>query len=251
MSRLTSFAAMAAAALSLSACAVTNDLENVPEPMGRFLLGHTVTVVDQPEIGPFSRQATDEAWQAAINFAMDERFGRYDGDKYFHIATKVDGYALAMIGVPIVLTPKSVLIASVTIWDDEKGEPVTEDPEIFTVSEELSPDALIGTGLTKTADEQMLSLARSLAKVVHAYMLENVEWFGDASLMDPETTSAGRPAPTAGTVPAQFARVVEGEEGAVLEGGEEVGGTSSGVVADTPTTSETTTTGTTTVESGS
>lgn len=251
MPRLTTFAALAAAALSVSACANTDDLAQVPEPMGRFLLGHTVTVVEEPEIGPFSREATDEAWETAINFAMEERFGRWDGDKYFHIATKVDGYALAMIGVPVVFTPKSVLIASVTIWDDEKGAPVTDDPKIFTVSEELSPEALIGTGLTKTADEQMLSLARSLAKSVQEYMMENIAWFGDASLMDPATTSAGTPAATAGTVPPQFARVKEGAEGAVLEGGEEVGGTSSGVRSETPGGVETTTIGTTVVESSS
>jgi hypothetical protein len=191
-----------------------------------------VTVVEEPEIGPFSREATDEAWEAAIDFAIEERFGRYDGDKYFHIATKVDGYALAMIGVPLIFTPKSVLVASVTVWDDEKGAPINEEPEIITVSEELGFDQLIGTGLTKTADEQMLSLARSLAKSIHTWMLENPEWFGDASLMDPETTSAGRPAPTAGTIPPQFARVEEGEDGATLSGGAEVGGTSSGVKTD-------------------
>lgn len=247
MFRPTTFAALAAAALGLSACAVTNDLATEPEPMGRFLLGHSVTVVEKPEIGPFSREATDEAWETAINFAMEERFGRYDGDKYFHIATKVDGYALAMIGIPVVFTPKSVLIASVTIWDDEKGQPITDEPEIFTVSEELSPEQLIGTGLTKTADEQMLSLARSLAKSVHKWMLDHPEFWGDASLMDPATTSAGKPAATAGTIPPQFARVKEGE----LEGGVEVGGTSTGVVSETPGGVETTTSADMIVESSS
>lgn len=251
MPRLTTFAALAAAAFSVSACAVTDDLAKVPEPMGRFLLGHTVTVVEEPEIGPFSREATDEAWETAINFAMQERFGRWDGDKYFHIATKIDGYALAMVGVPIVFTPKSVLIASVTIWDDEKGRPVDEEPKIFTVSEELSAEALIGTGLTKTADEQMLSLARSLAKSVQTYMMENIEWFGDASLMDPATTSAGTPAATAGTIPPQFARVQEGAEGATLEGGQEVGGTSTGVRSETPGEVDTMTTESMVIESSS
>lgn len=127
MSRLMTPIAALAAALTLSACATTDDLGKVPEPMGRFLLGHSVTVVEKPEIGPFSREATDEAWEEAINFAMEERFGRYDGDKYFHIATKVDGYALAMVGIPLVFTPKSVLVASVTVWDDEKGEKITKN----------------------------------------------------------------------------------------------------------------------------
>lgn len=199
--------ALGAAAFALSACEVTTDLAKVPEPMGRFLLGHAVAVADGPEVGPLSRKASDEAWEEAVKFALEERFGRYDGDKYFHISVVVEGYALAMTGVPLVATPKSVLIASVLVYDDEQGgKPLMEEAEVFTVSEELSPDQLIGTGLTKTADEQMLSLARSLAKTIHAYMLKNKEWFGDASLMDPNTTSAGRPAPTAGTVPEQFTR---------------------------------------------
>ena len=37
------------------------------------------------------------------------------------------------------------------------------------------------------------SLAKNLAKQVQDWMLDNPEWFGDASLMDPATTSAGRP----------------------------------------------------------
>ena len=249
---MTPLTALAAAALALSACTTTNDLADVPEPLGRFLLGHAVTVVEEPEIGPFSREATDEAWEEAINFAMNERFGRYDGDKYFHIATKVDGYALAMVGIPLVFTPKSVLVASVTVWDDEKGMKINEEPEIFSVSEELSVEALIGTGLTKTADEQMLSLSRALAKNVHGWMLENPDWFGDASLMDPETTSPGKPAATAGIIPPQFARVEKGEDGAELVGGEEVGGTSTGVKSEVEGSGSTMTTdGETTTESSS
>ena len=69
--------------------------------------------------------------------------------------------------------------------------------------------------------------------------------------MDPATTSAGKPAETAGTVPAQFARVKTGDDGAVLEGGTEVGGTSSGVRSETPAQTSTTTTGEMTVESSS
>lgn len=94
----------------------------------------------------------------------------------------------------------------------------------------------------------MLSLSRALAKRVHQWMLENPDWFGDASLMDPATTSAGRPAPTAGIIPPQFARVKDGE----LEGGEEVGGTSTGVKSEVEGADSTTTMmGDTMVESSS
>jgi hypothetical protein len=52
---------------------------------------------------------------------------------------------------------------------------------------------IVGSGLTRTAEQQAESLAKNLAKAIQDWMLENKEWFGDASLMDPATTSAGRP----------------------------------------------------------
>ena len=177
--------------LGLAACAGFDDLEQVPEPMGRFLLGHTVVVVQEPEKGPLSREASDEEWKAAMENAIKERFGRYDGDKYFHIAVRVEGYVLAQPGIPIVASPKSVLVVSVTIWDDEKQAKINEEPEVFTVLERLSGDTAMGSGLTQSKEEQMTNLARNAALKIHKWMLENKEWFGDASLMDPATTSPG------------------------------------------------------------
>ena len=54
-------------------------------------------------------------------------------------------------------------------------------------------EVLVGSGHTRTAEEQAASLSRNLAKQIHDWMLDNPEWFGDASEMDPATTSAGRP----------------------------------------------------------
>ena len=162
--------------------------------MGRFLLGHTVVVVSEPEKGPLSREASDEEWKASMENAIKERFGRYDGDKYFHIAVKVEGYVLAQPGIPLVASPKSVLVISVTIWDDEKQAKINEEPKVFTVFERLSGETAISSGLTQSKEQQMLNLSRNASLQIHKWMLENIEWFGDASLMDPATTSAGRPA---------------------------------------------------------
>ncbi|HGG05561.1 MAG TPA: hypothetical protein ENK28_08885 [Aliiroseovarius sp.] len=191
---MTRLIALLAFALTLSACSTTDELNQIPEPMGRFLLGHNVVVVDNPEVGPLSREASDEEWKAAMEAAIDERFGRYDGDKYFHIAVKVDAYVLALPGIPVVASPKSILIVSVTIWDDEKGIKLNDEPERFTVFEKLSGETAISSGLTQSKEQQMQNLTRNAAKKIHEWMLENIEWFGDASLMDPATTSPGFPA---------------------------------------------------------
>lgn len=170
------------------------DLQEVPPPMGRFLLGHAVAVADDAVIGPLSRTATAEEWEEPMKAALEERFGRYDGDKYFHIAVKIEGYTLALPGVPLVASPKSVLIIGVTLWDDEKGTKINPEPKRFTVFERVSGATFISSGLTQSKAVQIENLTKNAALQIQNWMLENVEWFGDASLMDPETTSAGFPA---------------------------------------------------------
>ncbi|MCB1355479.1 MAG: hypothetical protein KDK53_02920 [Maritimibacter sp.] len=177
----------------LAGCAV-NDLDDTPPPMGRFLLGHNIAiVVDEAEVGPASRRIDDAAWVTAVRTAVNDRFSRYDGDRYYHISVAVLGYVLAKPGIPVVAAPKSVLIADVRIFDDTQGgKPITEEPRQFTVFEE-GGEVLVGSGLTRSAEEQAASLSRNLAKQIHDWMLENPEWFGDAAEMDPATTSPARP----------------------------------------------------------
>ncbi|PID36376.1 MAG: hypothetical protein CR993_04720 [Rhodobacterales bacterium] len=193
MHRLIRFSLIAALAGMLAACATVNDLDETPPPMGRFLFGHNIVTENNPEVGPASRTAKPGEWQAALRKAMNDRFSRYDGDQYYHISVAVLGYALAQPGIPIVASPKSVLMADVYVFNDrDGGKPINEKPKRFTVFEE-GHEVLVGSGLTRTAEEQMESLSRNLAKSVHDWMLKNPEWFGDASKMDPATTSPGRP----------------------------------------------------------
>jgi len=197
MTRLTRLAARATALVLsaglLAACTV-NDLDGPPQPMGRFLLGHNVAVVSEDfEVPGISRKVDNEVWVNAVRSEMNTRFSRYDGDEYYHISTAILGYILAPPGIPVVAAPKSILMADVYLFRDaDGGKPVTDEPKRFTVFEE-GGDVLVGSGLTRTAEEQAQSLARNLAKQVHLWMLENKDWFGDAALMDPATTSAGRP----------------------------------------------------------
>ncbi len=178
----------------LTACSGVQDLDGPPEPMGRFLLGHNVALVlDDAEVGIASRELDDEAWVSALRTAINDRFSRYDGDHYFHISVAVLGYVLAEPGIPVIAAPKSVLIADVRLFDDTQGgKPLTEEPERFTVFEE-GGEVIVGSGHTRSAEEQAASLSRNLAHRIHQWMLKHPEWFGDADEMDPTTTSAGRP----------------------------------------------------------
>jgi len=171
--------ALIAVAFTVTACSDFKDLEEAPVPMGHFLLGHNIVVSSEPEVGPLSRKATDEEWVASVKSAVDERFGRYDGDQYYHIAIKVEGYVLAMPGIPLVASPKSILVVGVTLWDDAKGAKINEEPKRFTVFERLSGETFISSGLTQDKETQMRNLSRNAAKMIHDWMLENKEWFGD------------------------------------------------------------------------
>ncbi len=197
--------ALGIGAVMLSACAVT-DLEETPPPMGRFLLGHNIAVVAKDfEVPPLSRELSNEVWVGTVRKAMNDRFSRYDGDQFYHISTAVLGYMLAPPGVPVVAAPKSILMADVNLYrDSDGGKPINPEPKRFTVFEE-GADVIVGSGLTRTAEQQAESLALNLAKQVQDWMLENKEWFGDAALMDPATTSAGRPAQPLDAASAQTA----------------------------------------------
>lgn len=178
-----------AAVFLLSACTNPDDLDEPLPDLGDFSLGHNVVVASKMKKVALSREATAEEWETVVKAAVAERFGRYDGDKLYHLGISVEGYILAPPGIPLVLSPKSGLIVNVTVWDDLAGGKINEEPKQFTVLESFSGDTLVGSGLTQTREEQMDNLARNAAKLIEDWLLDNREWFGAA------------PGPMAGTMP--------------------------------------------------
>lgn len=166
-----------AAVLFLAACEEQDLATRQLEDLGEFKLGHNIVVAPNPTLGPLSRRATEAEWKAALTKAVDERFSRYEGDQFYHIALAVNGYVLAQPGIPVVASPKSVLILGATVWDDFKGEKLNDEPEQITVIESLSGESVVGSGLTLTKAEQMTNLSRNAARAVERWMLEHPEWF--------------------------------------------------------------------------
>ena len=118
-------------------------------------LGLNIVVADNVQKVPISRNATVEDWEAVMKDAVEQRFGRYNGTKLYNIGISVDGYALAPPGIPVVAAPKSVLVITANIWDDAAQLKLNPEGERFTVFESLSGETVIGTGITRTKQQQM------------------------------------------------------------------------------------------------
>ena len=164
----------------VAACTNANDLEEAPTDLGDFRLGHNIVVAPKMQKGPLSREASKEEWIASLTGAIAERFDRYEGDRLYHFGVSVEGYVLAQPGVPVVLSPKSVLIINLTVWDDAAQKKLNPEPKQITVLESLSGETMVGSGLTQTAEQQMQNLSRNAVKQIEVYLtrMNNAEgWF--------------------------------------------------------------------------
>lgn len=173
-----------------AACTNSNDLDKAPTDLGDFRLGHNIVVAPKMQKGPLSREASKEEWIASLTGAISDRFDRYEGDRLYHLGISVEGYVLAQPGVPVVLSPKSVLIVNVTVWDDAAEKKLNPEPKQITVLESLSGETMVGSGLTQTAEQQMENLSRNAAKQIEVYMtrMNNAEgWFTTGEAEAPGT----------------------------------------------------------------
>ncbi len=168
--------------LVLGACTNPNDLDEKPAYMGNFHLGHNVVVAPNLTKGPVSREASKEEWVAEVKQAIAERFERYDGDKLYHLGISVEGYVLAIPGVPLVASPKSALILNVTVWDDATQTKLNEKPHMISVIESISGRTVLGSGLTQSREKQMHNLSRNASKMIQNWLImqnTNQGWFED------------------------------------------------------------------------
>jgi hypothetical protein len=197
----------------MAACTNPNDLDEAPAYLGNFHLGHNVVVAPNLTKGPASREASKEEWIAAMTEAMTDRFGRYEGTKLYHLGVSVEGYVLAIPGVPLVASPKSALILNVTAWDDAKGGKLNAKPHLVTVVESFSGNTFLGSGLTQSKEKQLENLSRNAAKQIQNWLVQqNNEfgWFEDDGVPAndkerPEAREAEPPAPDVDGVPAASA----------------------------------------------
>ncbi len=159
--------------LGLVACTdATKDLSAPTEPLGNFQLGFSEVVTEKPAPQKLlvSREATPEEWIESVDQALETRFGRFEGDRYYHLGVKVIAYSLP----PPVVPGKSALHVVVTVYDDAnciKMNAKVHDVMVIQVFE---------SRLQLTREEQMQRLSETAAKEVETWLREQQEsenWF--------------------------------------------------------------------------
>jgi hypothetical protein len=173
----------------LAACNGARDLNEAPVPLGNFNLVHNIAVAPKAVKGPLSREVSEAELTKALTDATKERFGRYKGTKDYHFGMSVEGYVLAQPGIPLVFAPKSILIINLTVWDDAANKKLNVKPHQITVLESFDQGPVIGSGYTKSAQQQLKNLSQNAAKQIENYLVEQKRengWFNEGA----ETTAA-------------------------------------------------------------
>ncbi|MGC1494523.1 MAG: hypothetical protein WA790_01850 [Sulfitobacter sp.] len=175
----------------LAACNGAADLNKSAVPLGDFNLQHNIAVAPKVQKAPLSREASVEELTKALTDATEERFGRYNGARNYHFGMSIEGYALAQPGIPLVFAPKSILVVKLTVWDDAKNKKLNAKPFQITVFESFDQGPVVGSGYTKTAEEQLKNLSQNAAKAIETYLVKQNRaegWFKGSP--EPKTTAA-------------------------------------------------------------
>jgi hypothetical protein len=173
--------AFAGLVLGLTACTdATKDLEGPFEPLGNFKLGHAEVVAPNLEKLLVSRDATEEEWITAVDEAVEARFRRFEGDKFYHIGISVEAYSLP----PPVIPGKSALAIRVTVWDDAAGAKLNEETKVIHVIK------VFESRLSNTREQQIAILAADAAKEIETWLRERQAEDGWLGGPNPEPEAA-------------------------------------------------------------
>tara|TARA_B110000483_G_C18202740_1_gene546025 strand:- start:698 stop:1249 length:552 start_codon:yes stop_codon:yes gene_type:complete len=165
--------------LLCSACSISNYSKEIPTipNIGNFKLGHLVVKAENAQKGFFSRKASKQTLEKTLKEKLSKLLINQNGDHFFHISAIISGYVLAQPGIPVLLSPKSVLIIDVFIFDDQTQQKVFEKPRRFAIFESFSTDTIIGTGLTLTAEQQLDDLTTIAVNKIGNWLIDNKEIF--------------------------------------------------------------------------
>lgn len=175
--------------LLLAACGGSNDLNRKPVDLGNFHMVHNVVVAPKLQKGPASREMDKDVIVAAVKNAVDARFRRYPYDenktRLYHLGVVVEGYVLAQPGVPLVFSPKSAMVVRVMVYRNNPYEKLNEEAEMISVTEDLSGETMLGSGLTQSPEEQLANLSANVAKQIENWLVKMKRekgWFEDGPL---------------------------------------------------------------------
>ncbi len=147
-------------------------LEDKPivKPIGDFRLGHVTVNAREAETTEWGRPATEMQLTDAVRKAVRDRFGPLRGRSWYHLGITLDAYLLPPPGVPIVASPRAILVAQVQVWDDRTQSILNPRAESFAVRESTNAETLVGSGYNYDAAAQLERVSKSLALQIERWL---------------------------------------------------------------------------------
>ncbi|MGR3495317.1 hypothetical protein [Citreimonas sp.] len=163
-----------AALIALAGCtAPTDDLDGPLEPLGDFQLGFSEVVAPNLQAMLVTETVDAATWTAAVDEAIETRFGRFEGSRCYHLGVSVEAYSMP----PPLLPGRLALAARVTVWDDAAQRKLNEDTKLITVIRAL--DGSISRA-ARTREDKVRLLAEGVARETEDWLREMQQtegWF--------------------------------------------------------------------------
>ncbi len=161
----------------LSACGETQ-MNEPPEDLGAFRVRVAHVYTEKALQWPMSRSAEQAEWLAPMKNALEARLRRYDGSQEYDVAVTLEGFMLAPPGVPILFSPKSVAVVNVFVYDVAKEEFLANKHQMEIFEDTTGKSALVGSGHSRTKEQQIAGLSLNIADAVEEWMAEQHKLHG-------------------------------------------------------------------------
>jgi hypothetical protein len=167
------------AVLTLTACtqAAPFAASKAQTQIDDFKLGHVGIVTAHMERGVYSDEIQEEDLKSSLRSAITSRLSEYQGQSGFNIGVNVEAYALVNAAVPSVSSPKSILIMSVSFWDDSSDQKRIVAPVTVIAVDGLYGTSIIRTKPLKTKEQRVAALSAKAAFEIERYFENNTEVF--------------------------------------------------------------------------
>ncbi len=194
---MTRIIALFAALSLLVACGETR-LDEAPEDLGAFQARIMHVYTEKALQWPMSRSADHSEWTDPIKSALETRLRRYEGGQQYDVAVTLEGFMLAPAGVPVLFSPKSVVVVNVFVYDVEQERFLAKKHQMEIFESTTGESALVGSGHARSKQEQIQGLAVNIADKVEEWMAEQHReqgWFAPRdSAEDQADPAAAAPA---------------------------------------------------------
>lgn len=179
---MTRLFALFASLLLLVSCSETQ-LDEAPEDLGNFNMRVGFVYTDKALQWPLSRDAEPSEWNEPIERALEARLGRYQGNGKYDVAITLEGFLLATGGIPVLVNPKSAAVVNVFVYNVETQTYLARKHQMEIFEDTTGESALIGSGYSRTKQEQIDGLALKIVDALEEYMAaQHAEhgWFNGA-----------------------------------------------------------------------